>query len=147
MPDDHNTCGHSEEEHKNMANEIQQRISQGDITALIPTISNNNLNLLLQAAAAEMFVRSVDWDAARANWEQLDHLVRSTLFVDKAEDSAFPVEYSMLKKANSQYRKLIELDKMAAEGEEGLKDLFEEHGVEEAKRPHKRDDDFPGFYL
>jgi hypothetical protein len=130
-----------------MAEVIQERIAGGDITALIPTISNDMLNMLLQAAAAEMFVRSADFDSAKENWRVLDALIRDTLFVDSAEESKFPVEYTMLKEANKRYHEIIELDKARAEGTEGLEDLFKQHGVAEAVRPEKSDDDFPGFYL
>lgn len=141
-------CGHSDEEHEAMAEEIQARINQGDITALIPAIDNRSLNMLLQAAAAELFIRSEDWETARANWDQLDELVRTTLFVDRAEDSAFPEEYEMLKDAQKKYHQLLaptnaNVEQMVHE----LERILAEHGVQEAQRPQKPNDDFPGFYL
>lgn len=140
-------CDHTDEEHASMHKELSERLANGDISAVIPALSNEALNMLLQAAAAELFIRSGDWDAACNNWEQLDNLVRSTLFVKTAEESAFPVEYTMLREANKDYQKLIELDKSQAEAKDELNDILGQHGVQEANRPVQRDDNFPGFYL
>jgi len=142
-------CGHTEDDHRKLAEEMQERITGGDITALIPAVSNEMLNMLLQAAAAEVFVRSENFDAARRNWEQLDSLIRTTLFVDSAEESAFPVEYTMLKEANKKYLALREADQFAQKAGEELDELFDQHGVADAKRPQAptKDEDFPGFYL
>jgi len=140
-------CDHTDEEHESMHKELAERLASGDISAVIPALSNQALNMLLQAAAAELFVRSSDWDAACDNWAQLDNLVRSTLFVKTAEESAFPVEYTMLREANKGYQKLIELDKSQAEAKDELNDILNQHGVQEASRPAQRDEDLPGFYL
>lgn len=139
-------CGHTEEEHQAMADAIQERMNEGDVTGLIPLIDNDQLNLLAQAVAAEMFIRSQDFNSARHNWATLDNLVRSTLFVDSAEKSAYPEEYAMIKEANKRYHEAAEGNTTVNEMVRELDLLLTQHGVQEASRPERKDD-FPGFYL
>lgn len=137
-------CGHSDDEHNKLAKEVQARIQAGDITVLIPTQSNDQLNMLLQAAAAEMFIRSADHESFARNWEILDNLVRGTLMVNSVDESAHPVEYQMLKEAQKKWSKATELDKTMSEGTDELRVMFEQHGVAEPKRPDNGQT-FPGY--
>lgn len=138
-------CGHTEEEHQAMAEQLQANLMTGDLTPLIPTLSNQALMVLLQAVSAEVFIRAEDDEEAQKIWTVHDDLVRGTFFANAAEDSDNPVIFSHMREARKRFKQEVENMKFAAEASGELNTILEQHGVQPA--PPEKEDDFPGFYL
>lgn len=135
-------CGHSDDDHDQIGKDLQEELDEGDITALVPLLGNEQFMTLLQGCCAEIFVRTKTWDEAMDIWDGLDKLIRDTMFHDKAEDSMFPVMYSQIKEANKSFNKLRDAEEFAANVIGDLDSIV----TAEPERPQK-EDDFPGFYL
>jgi hypothetical protein len=86
-------CGHTEAEHARSADDLQRELAAGNISVLVPSLSNENLAAVLQSATIELIIRSQDNTAAEKLWNDHDGLVRSTFFVAREQDSAAPEWY------------------------------------------------------
>ncbi len=140
MSDEHNDCGHTEEEHAAQLQNIVKEVSRGNFAPLMPQASHEGLMETLQAGAIEIFIRAESLNEARAIWDNLDGLVRDTFRGDNAEDSKHPEEFTHVMEARDQYQARIEQTVFEEEALDGLDELFRNNGT--------LDDDPPaGFYL
>ena len=103
-------CGHTSEEHADEGRSLQEAVAKGDLSPLVPSLTNENLMAILQMATVEMFVRAEDDTTAEHNWSKHDNLVRSTFMVNSAADSEWPEYYEMM---------IAQRAKFAADLEEG----------------------------
>ena len=127
--EDRKPCGHSDEEHQDQMRYLIQQLSQGDISVLVPRLSNANLELVGQAFASEVMVRSINQEGATRNWREFSDLVESVYLVDSVEDSSSPEHYTDVQTGRERFNEEVEQYNFKAEVEEGLRTLFEQKGV------------------
>jgi len=90
------TCGHTDDEHRAEAISLQDAVTKGDLSPLIPSLSNQHLMAVVHMASVEMFIRAENDETAWANWERHDKLVRNTFMVESEEDSEWPEYYKLV---------------------------------------------------
>jgi hypothetical protein len=123
-----NPCGHTDEEHENQLRYLMQQLAKGDISVLVPRLSNDNLELLLQAAATEIMVRSMTLEAARRNWNDFHQMVTAIYLVDDVMDSISPEHYEDVERGRLHHTAQVEAYDFQQAVESGLESLFEQHG-------------------
>lgn len=85
---DHTNCGHTEEEHAQMGQDMAEALGRGDITPLIQSLTMDNFVAALQACTTEIWVRAENDDEAEAAWQAHADLVERT-FIDRTENDEF----------------------------------------------------------
>jgi hypothetical protein len=145
-------CGHTEAEHKAQAQDIMERVSQGDLTPLIATMPSEMLAQLAQAVATEIVIRAEDMDMARRIWDTHDKLVRGVLLAADQNASEEPAVYEAVQKARAEYHAELRSREFMAQAEDELRIILEQQGVVEDPLPPppwtgEPKDQWPGQYL
>lgn len=141
-------CGHTEEEHAAMQQDLVSRISRGDITPLIPMLDNDMLIATLESIVVEVFARTETHEEAVAIWKAKNQQVEATFFPEKSEDSAAPEVHASLMKLRARLADMRTDAEFANEAQDELRVMLEQHGVAEPDRSkHEDPPASTGFYL
>lgn len=130
-------CGHTAAEHDEEKLRLENKLAKGDLTVLVPSLSNTALAALLQAASIEMLVRTESREYAENIWDAHDQLVRKTFFVAEAEDSLEPDWYRAVERERQVFLHQLETNSARTTAD----------GLGPNLVADEEDDYFPGQYL
>lgn len=143
-------CGHTEEEHKEMARERNadqaMALLQGDFTSLFQTMETQMLQTNLESILLEMYLRATDDEMFADYFSSVVDGVREILLPEEGVESSNPEVLDYAKQARAEVQEAIKDDQFMTEATDELRVMLEQHGVAEAERKEESDD-FPGFYL
>jgi len=143
MSEERLPCGHTEAEHEEKVALVAQAVGTGNFLPLIAYLDNDMLAATIQTVILELFVRSQNKEVAHENWETIKNLIDGTFFNPHGSDHPEIVE--ALEQERARFAQAVEAREFADETQQGLHQLFEQHGVHETKGDS--DDNWPGQYL